>query len=173
MNLTDTPRRLSRLPALLFIGVACTALASCRSNGAREARTLNVDAKGIALEGYDPVAYFPEGGGEPAKGSKEHVLTHLGVTYRFSSEKNREAFRKDPERYEPAYGGWCAYSMAQGKQVDPSSKNFLIQGDRLHVFYKGLFANARDKWKKEGPEKLREKADANWAELTRKKGGRR
>lgn len=65
----------------------------------------------LALSGYDPVAYFPEGGGKPAKGAQSISLVHGGVLYRFATEANKAAFESNPARYEPAYGGWCAWAM--------------------------------------------------------------
>jgi YHS domain-containing protein len=128
--------------------------------------------KGLALEGYDPVAYFPEGGGEPTEGRKDLTATHRGVTYRFASEANRERFLAGPERFEPAYGGWCAYAMAGGDQVDVDTESFLIEGGRLLVFYKGFFNNTRKKWLEEGSDKLRPRADAGWRKISGEGSGR-
>ena len=127
--------------------------------------------KGLALSGYDPVAYFKEGGGKPQKGKKDLTVAHRGVTYRFASAKNKSLFEKDPARFEPAYGGWCAYAMSQGEKVDVDPKSFLIENGRLHVFYKGLFSNTKKKWQKEGGDKLRPKADASWKKISGEKAG--
>jgi len=127
----------------------------------RDLKKYNVDKEALALGGYDPVAYFKEGGGKPARGSKEIVHVHEGVTYRFATEKNREAFKKDPARYEPAYGGWCAYAMASDSRVEIDPKSFLVTDGRLYLFYKGLFNDTRAKWNKK-PDDLRVKADAAW-----------
>ena len=122
--------------------------------------------KGLALSGYDPVAYFPGGGGEPKKGKKELTATHLGVSYRFASKENKELFVAEPSRFEPAYGGWCAYAMSRGKKVEVDPKSFLVENGKLHVFYKGLFNNTRKKWQKEGGAKLRPKATGNWKKIS-------
>ena len=126
--------------------------------------------KGLALEGYDPVAYFPEGGGKAKKGKKDISTKHEGVTYRFSSKKNLELFKKSPSKYEPAYGGWCAYAIAKKDKVAPSPKNFVIQDGRLMLFVKGLFGDAKKLWDKEGAKDLEKKADAYWKKLHQKKG---
>jgi len=69
----------------------------------------------LAIEGYDPVSFFA---GEPQKGKAELKLTHNGVTYQFASQANLNKFKANPEAYEPAYGGWCAYAMGDsGKKV--------------------------------------------------------
>jgi YHS domain-containing protein len=126
---------------------------------------LNLDKAGLALAGYDPVAYFPEGGGKATKGSAAIALTQGGVTWRFASEANRELFKATPKRFEPAYGGWCAWAMVEGKQVEVDPTSFLIEDGHLFVFYDGLFADTRKKWLKAGGSTLRPKADAAWTKI--------
>lgn len=124
--------------------------------------------KGLALGGFDPVAYFPEYGGKATKGSKKITVTHGGVMYRFSSEKNKKAFIADPDRFEPAYGGWCAWAMSDGKgsktEADPES--FTVENGRLFVFYDGFWGDTRKSWKKNGSApKLASKSDKNWKRI--------
>lgn len=126
---------------------------------------LNLDKQGLSLSGYDPVAYFPEGGGKATKGSADIALLAGGVTWRFANEKNRELFRASPKRFEPAYGGWCAWAMASGDKVEIDPKSFLIEDGRLFVFYDGFLADTRKKWLKAGGATLRPKADAAWKKL--------
>lgn len=138
----------------------------------RDVSLFHLDKKGLALGGYDPVAYFPEGGGKAKKGSKKIELVHDGVRYRFSSEQHRKLFEKNPDRFEPAYGGWCPYSLAtRDELVAPNNKNFLIQGGKLMVFAKGWFANGRTAWNKKQPTELIKKADRNWARMLKAKRG--
>lgn len=118
--------------------------------------------KDLAIGGYDPVSYFPEGGAEPAKGSKDIELVHKGVRYRFASAEHRDAFKANPDKYEPAYGGWCAYAMAKDTYTKANPKRFLIQGGRLMLFYDGWLGDTLKGWNKEGPEKLEPLADAFW-----------
>ena len=121
-----------------------------------------LDRRGLAIGGYDPVAYFPEGGGEPAKGDKKLSLEHRGVTYRFSSQANMELFKASPEKYEPAYGGWCAYAMAKDTYTEPNPKRFSIENGRLLLFYDGVFGDTLKSWNEEGPAKLTPLADRFW-----------
>ena len=123
---------------------------------------LNLAKDGLALDGYDPVAYFPEGGGEPKKGAKTRTVEYRGATYRFANDANRERFRAEPSRFAPAFGGWCAYAMASDDRVEIDPESFLIEDGSLLVFFDGFFADTRKSWKKEGPEKLRPKADGFW-----------
>ncbi len=131
---------------------------------AARARAANVDGEGrLALEGYDAVSYFGEAG--PQRGSTEFTATHLGATYRFASEDHRQAFIRDPERYTPAYGGWCATAMADsGNRVDVDPSNYRIDDGRLYLFFKFLFIDARPAWA-DDPAASRARADANWRAL--------
>lgn len=89
---------------------------------------------GLGLKGFDPVAVFPEGGGVPRRGDASIRLEYLGVTYYFSTAENRETFLRNPNRYEPTYGGWCAFAMASGRKVDIQTDLFTIHGNRVHYF---------------------------------------
>ena len=131
-----------------------------------------VDKSGLAIKGYDPVAYFPTYGGKATKGSKKITAKHRGVTYRFASERNKKAFLAAPERFEPTYGGWCAWAMADGKgsKTKPHPKSFTIEDGRLYLFYDGFFGNTRKSWKKKGSApKLAAKADTNWKRISGEK----
>src|SRR5262249_17281071 len=67
------------------------------------------------LVGYDPVAYFTDG--KPMRGSGHHVTVHDGVTYAFTSKEHKKLFEADPQKYLPAYGGYCAYGVAGGEKI--------------------------------------------------------
>jgi len=122
----------------------------------------------LALQGWDPVAYFPEGGGKPAEGSEKLSVVQGGITYRFASDEHRKLFLADPWKYEPAYGGWCAYAMAKGEKVEVDPESFRILDGRLFVFYDGLFANTRKSWLEDEVALLR-KADEAWVKLSGEK----
>lgn len=130
----------------------------------------HLEKKTLGAQGYDPVAYFPEGDpdgkGTPTKGDKKISHTYNGVTYRFASTRNRELFRKDPLKYEPAYGGWCAYAIAKDTYTEPNPKRFTIQNGRLLLFYDGFFGDTYKDWFEEGPQKLEPLADAFWKSET-------
>lgn len=89
---------------------------------------------GLGLKGYDPVSYFPEGGGYPLAGQITFRLEYMGVTYQFASAANLDLFVENPEKYEPTYGGWCAYAMASGSKVDIQPAIYTISDNRLHFF---------------------------------------
>lgn len=155
--------------ALAFVLTGYAAAQAQSPDKTRAVKHYNIGKKGQnpALQGYDPVAYFPEGGGKATKGKKDFQLTHDGVLYRFAGKENMDRFRKNPQRYEPAYGGWCAYAMGQpkGEKVDINPNYFKVTDGRLFVFFKSTFNNTRSKWNK-NPAELEKTADANWKKLT-------
>lgn len=114
----------------------------------------------LALDGYDAVAYLNQS--KAIKGTKNNSVIHEGVTYYFISMANKEEFRKNPARYEPAYGGWCAYAMGtNGKKVSVDPKTFKIVNGKLNLFYNRLFNNTLEDWNKDETN-LKRKADLNW-----------
>ena len=120
---------------------------------------------GVALGGFDPVAYFPEGGGKPAKGFVKRDFKHGGVTYRFASDANLARFRANPEKYVPAYNGWCAWAMAElNAKVDVEPTAYEVYNGKLYVFYDHADLNTRELWLK-NPQAMVAKADANWKTL--------
>lgn len=126
----------------------------------------NLSKSKLAIDGYDPVAYFPEGGGRPTKGDAKFELAHRGATYRFASQKNLDAFKADPDKYEPAHGGWCSYAMGvTGEKVEVDPKSFVVDNNRLFLFYKDIINDTRSKFLKDKANLL-SKADANWKKST-------
>jgi YHS domain-containing protein len=131
----------------------------------KEAHEANV-ASHLAIEGYDPVAYLDDQKAVP--GDKKFESAFKGITYRFASAASRDTFNAEPAKYLPAYGGWCATAMAKGDKVEVDPKNFKITNGRLFLFYKGIFGNALNDWKKDEPG-LTVKADANWKKVVTEK----
>jgi YHS domain-containing protein len=116
----------------------------------------------IVIEGYDPVSYFE---GNPAEGKRELKVTHKGVVYLFSSQANLNKFKASPDRYEPAYGGWCAYAMgATGEKVKIDPETYKILEGKLYLFYNFWGNNTLSDWRKD-EKKLKEAADRNWNKL--------
>jgi YHS domain-containing protein len=123
----------------------------------------NIPKSGLAIEGYDPVAYFTAG--KAIEGKKELNASDGGVTYHFSTAQNRDLFKADPARYKPQYGGWCAYAMgASGEKVEVDPETFKVLNGKLYLFYNKYFNNTLKSWNKDEPE-LKKKADANWMKL--------
>jgi YHS domain-containing protein len=117
----------------------------------------------IAIDGYDPVAYFKLN--KAVRGKKEFSIYHQGVIYHFSSAENKEEFRKSPAKYEPEYGGWCAYAMgAKGEKVSIDPETFKIVNGKLYLFYNRYFTNTLKSWNKD-ESNLKVQADGNWQKI--------
>lgn len=116
--------------------------------------------KGVAISGYDPVSYFSN---KPQKGKISY--TYNGIIYKFANEANLSAFMKSPAKYEPAYGGWCAYAMgAKGEKVEVDPENYKILNGKVYLFYKSFFNNTLNTWN-DDEAKLKKQADANWIKI--------
>jgi YHS domain-containing protein len=143
----------------LMIGLLVNDIYAQDQSGLRK-KQFNLN-DGIAVSGYDPVAYFTLN--KAVKGSKENAVAYEGVTYYFSSAANKEEFKKNPAKYEPEYGGWCSYAMgAKGEKVEIDPKTFKIVNGKLNLFYNKFFNNTLTDWNKDEAN-LKKKADANWA----------
>ena len=123
----------------------------------------NLDKK-VAIQGYDPVAYFKQG--KAVKGKKDLAGSYEGVVYYFSSAVNKELFLKNPTSYEPQYGGWCAYAMGDaGEKVEINPETFKIVDGKLYLFYNAFFNNTLKTWNK-NEAVLKKKADASWKKIS-------
>jgi YHS domain-containing protein len=126
-------------------------------------KEFNIERSGLALDGFDPVSYFTQG--EPVHGKKEIALTFHGVVYRFSSVQNRDLFKGHPDKYEPQYGGWCAYAMgAKGEKVEIDPETFKIVDGKLYLFYNKFFNNTLESWNKDEVH-LKPNADKIWLQV--------
>ena len=113
----------------------------------------------LAIKGYDPVAYFTEG--KPVEGTKQFTYEWMKATWRFANANNRELFAKDPEKYAPQYGGYCAYAVSEGYTADIDPKSWKIVNEKLYLNYNPA---AQQLWEKDIPSRIA-KADKNWPEL--------
>ena len=94
--------------------------------------SVNLDEKGRALRGNDPVAYFTDG--EPLVGDAEFTFQWNDAEYYFANAENRDAFINDPEKYAPANGGYCTFGVVLAKKFDGDPTVWSVHNDRLHVF---------------------------------------
>ena len=109
-----------------------------------------------AIRGYDPVAYFTLGSAQ--KGDADITHDYKGATWHFASEENRDLFAANPEKYAPAYGGHCAFGLAQGHLVPTDPNAWTIHNDKLYLNYS---LPVRNNWSNDIPGNVR-KSDANW-----------
>jgi len=139
-----------------------TALSGFSQTDAFRAGHFNLD-DGLALKGYDPVSYFTLD--KAVQGKTDFTCSYHGITYRFASAADREAFRGNPGKYEPQYGGWCAYAMGHdGTKVDVDPETFKISNGKLFLFYNKFFTNTLKTWNQDET-KLHARADMNWQKI--------
>jgi YHS domain-containing protein len=125
---------------------------------------LNLDKTGVAIQGYDPVAFFTDN--KPVKGDQKFLLKHDGAIYFFASKEHKDLFKAEPAKYEPCFGGYCAYGVSRNKLVEIDVDAFQIVGGKLLLQYsKGV----RDDFNKDQTGNLT-KANGNWPALVDKKG---
>jgi YHS domain-containing protein len=158
MKTTSLTKLLTKFAFLLVLGIGLM--------GQVQAQAKNLDKSGRAIQGYDPVAFFTES--KPVKGDPNISSKHDGATYYFASAEHKALFDKDPAKYEPQFGGYCAYGVSKGSLVKIEVDAFQIVGGRLLLQYdKGI----REKFNKDPGGNLK-KADANWATVSQKKPSR-
>jgi YHS domain-containing protein len=124
---------------------------------------VNVDAKGVALHGYDPVAYFTVGA--PTVGQAKFSAKHNGMIFHFASAANRQQFEADPEKYIPQFGGFCTMGVSLEKKFDGDPHSWLIADDGK------LYLNVNQDVHKKYLENVKgnnEAAYGNWPELKNK-----
>jgi hypothetical protein len=142
----------------LIIGViAAISLSMAVSSPAETKSEIYKNWRGIAIKGYDPVAYHKDG--KPVKGSNKYELTWRDAKWRFASAEHRDLFRGNPENYAPRYGGYCAWAVSQGytASVDPENAWTIVAG-KLYLNYS---IEIKEKWQMDIPGNIK-KADANW-----------
>ena len=159
----------SLLPASsLFFRLQCLALLLCTlyvaqaQIGKQRRKLFNVKGEKLAILGYDPVSYFEEEAPVSGKPSISHE--YKGILYYFSSEENKTQFQQNPAKYEPQFGGWCAYAMgAKGSTYRIHPKSYKIIDGKLYLFYR----KTRALWNKREEEYL-VSARKTWADLINK-----
>lgn len=120
--------RRSLLVAALMIPVAGTILRPALANEPEV-----FAPGGVAIGGYDPVAYFTDG--KPVAGRSDHALVWRGATWHFATAASMEAFEMNPQAYAPQYGGYCAYAMTKGAIATTAPEAFTVTGGRLYLNY--------------------------------------
>lgn len=120
----------------------------------------NINHKnGIANYRYDVVSYFS---GKPQEGSSNNIVKYMGADYYFANPQNKAAFQKDPNKYLPQYGGYCAFAMADSNEkVEVNPKTYKIINGKLYLFYNKFFTNTLTSWNKD-EKNLLIKAFGNW-----------
>ena len=120
---------------------------------------VNIDSRGVMLDGYDVVELCQK---NEVPGSFRHTAEYNGATYHFASEKNLQTFKKNPSEYAPQYGGHCAVSTSMGKLEPGHVSTWSVVGNKLYVQRN---AKAKGMWDKKGSQAFIPKADKNWPTL--------
>jgi len=126
------------------------------------AQKVNTSLTGLAIDGYDPVAYFTAQ--RPVKGDPQFTFLVGGATYRFASAANRDLFAKDPTKYAPQYGAFCAYAVSRNYTADTDPLAWKIVDGKLYLNYN---TGAQKAWEKDVAGNIT-KGDVNWPGLSRK-----
>jgi len=117
---------------------------------------INQSLLGVAVKGYDMVAYFTQH--KPVKGSSSYKHTWKDAQWRFSSQENLDLFKANPEQYAPQYGGYCAWAVAHNSTAGIDPKAWKIIEGNLYLNYS---LKIQKQWSEDIPGYI-EKADANW-----------
>jgi YHS domain-containing protein len=151
----------SKCVTVILLFAATTVLAGLLGSAAADSSASPVPAvnatDGLALKGYDPVAYFTDG--QPTKGADQYSFQWRGVMYRFASAEKLQRFKADPEKYLPQYGGYCAYAMSIDRIADIDPSKWAIVDGKLYL-NNNLFSQTLWSLNKSG---RIASADSNWA----------
>ena len=137
----------------------CVACPDFAGNAATTERIVSNRFSGLAIEGFDPVAYFVER--QPVLGLPDFEAWQGGVVWRFHNEGNRASFLEHPEIYGPQFGGYDPIDVARGVTVAGNPRFWVIAGERLYLFdievHRDAFAA--------DPERFADEANARWPAL--------
>ncbi|MDO9451325.1 MAG: YHS domain-containing (seleno)protein [Stagnimonas sp.] len=145
----------------VLFAVAALAFAAAPYNTLKRG-ILSDSATGIAINGYDTVAYFTDK--KPVKGSDSYTTSWKGASWKFASQSHLDLFKADPEKYAPQYGGYCAYGVSQGYLVSVEPEQFTVIDGKLYLNYD---AGVQKKWTKD-PLGYNKTADGKFGDLLKK-----
>jgi len=149
---------------VLGTSAAATLIVVKTGSGPATAQSSAVFTKGgLAVSGYDPVAYFTES--KPVKGNPAITLDHGGAKYQFSSDANRDSFRKDPDKYVPQYGGFCSWAVSHGYTADADPLAWSIHEGKLYL---NINRSVHRSWIKDQPANIA-RADLAWPKVMKGK----
>ena len=120
---------------------------------------MNADANDVAVHGYDTVSYFVDN--KPMQGSSEFTATHNNAIYQFVSAEHRDAFRANPEKYAPQYGGYCAFGVSVERKFDGDPLAWKVVDGKLYL---NLNKDVQKAWFKDIPGKIAA-ANGIWPEI--------
>lgn len=144
----------------LFIGVV-VGIAACSK--ANDFASVNTNADGLALHGFDAVAFFAVD--TAVEGNRTYEYVWNGAKWLFANAENLEKFKQNPESYAPQYGGYCSYAVSKGYTADGDPQAWKIVEGKLFLNYS---PEVKEIWEKEQSDNIK-KATTNWKEFKTKK----
>ena len=151
-------RNLKKLSLFLFVVFISTSVF------AQDKKAYNIDNSNIALAGYSPVSYLDLGLAQ--KGVKAYKSEYNKVNYYFTSAEQKSKFDKNPQKYLPQYGGYCAFGVYAGAKFRPDPNKFIVKDGKYFLYLYNLELDAEQLWLAEkNHQKLVKKADTNWSKL--------
>jgi len=129
-----------------MLGMASSAMAAERINTLEKKGLFGYEPNGVAIRGYDTVAYFTQG--KPVEGDDQFATEWSGATWKFSSQENLDLFVAAPEKYAPQYGGYCAYGVAQESLVKIEPDLWTIVEGKLYLNYN---EKLNEQWQEDTP----------------------
>jgi YHS domain-containing protein len=132
-------------------------LAACSSSGKKGAEIFQKN--GVAIGGYDPVAFFTEG--KPVKGTATYTAKWKDANWQFASQANLDSFTNAPEKYAPQYGGYCAYGTADGHKAPTEAETWTVLNGKLYFNYN---QDVKATWDKDRPKYIH-RANTNWEKI--------
>ncbi len=146
--------------------IALIALAVCTTGFAQDKKANNIDNSNIALAGYSPVSYLDLG--LVQIGNKAYKSTYEKVAYYFTSEEQKATFDKNPSKYVPQYGGYCAFGVYAGAKFRVDPNKFMVKDGKYYLFLNNVELDAKQLWLAENNHnKLVGAADTNWKKLSK------
>jgi YHS domain-containing protein len=147
------------LAAATTLSVSALAVSPAFALIGNSTSAVDTDEKGLAMQGYDPVAYFTQGA--PRAGNPQFKAEHGGATYYFASAANMKKFEADPDAYLPQYGGFCAMGTSLNRKFEGDPKVWHIVDKKLYL---NVNPDVDKKWRQDVPGNL-SKANENWPQI--------
>ncbi|KOO13995.1 hypothetical protein AKJ18_15470 [Vibrio xuii] len=120
---------------------------------------MSVDDNDLAIQGYDPVAYFTDAGA--VQGDPQFSATYKNAIYHFASSENRDQFKANPQTFAPQYGGYCAFGVAMGKKFETDPQAWKIEDGKLYL---NLDKTVQQRWL-EDTQGFIQDANTNWTSI--------
>jgi len=146
--------------------IALVAFLFATSLFAQDKMANNIDNSNIALQGYSPVSYLDLGLAQ--KGNKNYKSNYKEIVYYFTTAEQKATFDKNPEKYLPQYGGFCAFGCYAGAKFRVDPNKFIVEDGKYYLYLNNVELDAKQLWLAENNHsKLKRTADKNWKKLSK------